>query len=302
MILQRMKIPYKFPVTNYNRIRHNHSFTSCETPTKFFLTLHIISDDFSEGFDAVSETINRSGSCGRPRALRPKNFKNAKLLFVDKHLNKKSSLKVKRKPKVLATGHTLSSAKDTVDALNRKLRRFTHGFDIPGRVAKRIKERRISQWNEKLGTEPNDENTEPFSIDQIASVETEFVDIGTFENDTYRLIEMPKQKPNKKKKRQHLIQPIRKEKRPKTQKTKINIEELPIVYGSEADDENLTFWKVKSNSPSSLLFQHFEIKSRSQDKSKLYLKCRLCPDDKNLLSCMFGNNSNLRHHLEAVKI
>lgn len=36
--------------------------------------------------------------------------------------------------------------------------------------------------------------------------------------------------------------------------------------------------------------------------SRLFVKCVLCPDDKDLLSCVNGNNSNLKAHLESVII
>lgn len=80
---------------------------------------------------------------------------------------------------------------------------------------------------------------------------------------------------------------------------------VPEVVNSESSSDckdRRSFWNVRKNSLSSFLFDYFEIKSQSMDKTKINVKCKLCPPHKELLSCVSGNNSNLKIHLESVGI
>lgn len=203
--------------------------------------------------------------------LRQKNKKTITLIPVQTIRSKKSSM-------AKANGFTLLKAKNTVDTLNKKLSRYKHGFEIPNSIAKKIKQRRVSQWNEKSDSIIDENDERSINTDEITE-------------------ELHKLKRNPRKR----IGRINK------QKKKRSKHPLPIPVPVETviepqTDTNHTFWNVKANSFSTFLFEYFEVKSRSKDMSRLFVKCVLCPDDKDLLSCVNGNNSNLKAHLESVII
>lgn len=76
-------------------------------------------------------------------------------------------------------------------------------------------------------------------------------------------------------------------------------EELKAGNGDD-DSEKLTFWKTRKNSLSDRLFQYFEVKSKSNYGTTLYVQCILCDPNKPLLSVTTGINSNLKTHLDRV--
>lgn len=222
-----------------------------------------------------------------------------------KKLRKKS---VKRQPlsAVQKKGYTLLKARSTVDNLTQKLSRFKQGFEIPASVAKKIKQRRLTHWADN-NEEICDVNDESF--------------VAHAENDNLEPIQECTKTIKQASKRKSSTQVLNvaensfdgeQNMHPKRQRKTLKSAEKPAastgsqVVNTQSSSENVqdrcSFWNVKGNSISAYLFEYFEVKSQSLDKSKLHVKCKICPPDKDLLSCVNGNNSNLKSHIESVRI
>lgn len=249
---------------------------------------------------------------------RKKFARNVKVLKRNKNVRMKNAL---IPAKLNTKGITILKAKNTVDDLTDKLSRFRHGFEVPASITKKIKQRRLSEWNENSFS-GNDENgfrnAESYcdELNQINQSQTQNTQLRKKKRKT-----CDQSTNGEEFDRNNFISPKRvrnetgliEEKSTGTAtSTPMNIQTVHLLQTDTIETghtlslgagEPLLFWNVKANSFSQLMFNHFEIKSQSEDKTKLFFKlhkCKLCPLNKQLLSCVKGNNSNLKAHLKSV--
>lgn len=199
---------------------------------------------------------------------------------------------------------TLGTAHSLMENLTKKMNFKQHGFEIPKKVKlpKKLKQRRLSTWNEVKTSKAkkSQKNIKVKRVNVLSNIQKR-KSSKTLKSSSNKRLCTPLNLPQSPQSNPLPSSPKSSSTRqfPFVQPTKLpDTMENTASLACNRESDLAKIWNVKgSNSKSDLMFNFFEVEEGLRDNRTLKLECKLCQI---IISCVKGNNSNIKRHLERV--